>query len=343
MRKQQVMMMNNGKMIAVWGNKGSGKTTTAVKLAVRLAAMKKEVIVVLTEITAPDINVLLPFARDINTMGNLWATPDCSMEAIYKACNSTNSNYLGILAYKSGENVFSYPDYTKDNIMDIFMKLKNMADYIIVDCVDVFAYNVLTTVALELADKVIRMGEATTKAFSFFDSNLPLLQDSRYKSGQHYKVLAKVKSYQAKDATVSQYGSINAELPYVEELEHQTLEGELFKQLDTKVMKGYNIGLERILTFIIDEGSEENEMIKISEKKEVKKKRENMKGLIPFMGRREKKDDRIATKKALQEKRTVKEKNSLKKSNGNERKLSKYSESKKDKKTFFRLKGKEVS
>jgi len=244
--------MNKGIMIAVCGSKGCGKTTTSVKLAVKLAELKKEVILVLTDITAPDINVLLPAEKNINSMGNIWAIPDCSVDVINKACTTTKSNYIGILSYKNGENIFSNPDYTKENIMDIFMKIKNMADYVIVDCVDAFAYNVLSTVALELSDKVIRMGEPTLKSFSYFDSNMKLLMDSRYKSSQHFKVLSKIKSYQAKDIAVSHLGEIQAELPYVEALEKEMLEGELFSLSDTKPMKSYYAGLQFLMDYIDD-------------------------------------------------------------------------------------------
>lgn len=261
--------MSDGKLIAIWGSKGSGKTTAAVKVAAKLAEMKKETILILTDILAPDINVLMPARKDINSMGDLWSTPDCSIDTILKACNVTDSKYLAVLSYKSGENIFSHSEYTKENIMDIFMKLKTVADYIIVDCVEAFPWNVLTTVSLELADKVIRLGEATLKSFSFYDSNLLLLKDSRYKIDQHYKVLAKVKSNQAKDISISHFGGVQSELPFVNELEKQMLEGELFKQTDSREMKQYNEGILRILNFI--EGNEEPKKINETDNKPLKK------------------------------------------------------------------------
>lgn len=241
------------KMIAVWGSKGVGKTTTAVKIATKLAELKKEVILVLTDITAPDVHILLPTLKDreYTSMGHLWSNIDCKIDMIYKACITIESKYIGILSFKRGDNVFSYPDYAKDNIVDLFMKLKKMADYVVVDCVDVFTYSTLTTVALEMADKVIRLGEATTKSFSFFESNLPLLQDSRYKSSQHYKVLSQVKSYQAREVATLFYGGVQSELPYVEEVELQMLQGELFKECNQKMFQDYNQGLDKILQHIM--------------------------------------------------------------------------------------------
>lgn len=86
-----------------------------------------------------------------------------------------------------------------------------------------------------MADKVIRTGEATPKSFSFFDFNLPLLLDSRYKSNQLFKVLSKTKSSQAREVATNKFGGIDTELPYVEEIERQMLEGELFSMVNSKL------------------------------------------------------------------------------------------------------------
>lgn len=239
--------MSKGKLISVWGNNGCGKTTAAAQLARQLAQRNYEVIVVLTDIAAPDMKVILPYEKNTRSMGSIWSMPDCSIETIYKSCVVTDSDNICILGYQHGENVFTNPDYTKDNIMDVFMKLKSIVDYVIVDCVAEFAYNVLTTVALEMADKVLRLGEATPKAFSFFDSNLSLLLDSRYKSEQHIKILSKVKSFQPKEFAISHYGGVEVELPYVEDLEIKMMEGELLQLTNSKNMRSYNAGVNKII------------------------------------------------------------------------------------------------
>lgn len=44
---------NENQMLAVWGSPGSGKTTTAVKLAARLAMQKKDVALLLCDMNTP--------------------------------------------------------------------------------------------------------------------------------------------------------------------------------------------------------------------------------------------------------------------------------------------------
>lgn len=239
--------MINGKVVAVWGNSGSGKTTTSLKLALKLADEKKNVIVIFTDIIAPDAKIINPFEKDLSSIGNLWTTPNCSKEQIYKALITTKSKYICFLGYKHGENIFSHSDYTKENILDVFMKIKTMADYVIIDCVSQFAYDTISTVALEISDTVICLGEATPKAFSFFDSNLDLLLDSRFKREEHIRVLSKIKSYQARDIMLNRIGNVNIEIPYTDEIEMQMLEGKLLDTGVSKYYKNYDLAISRLV------------------------------------------------------------------------------------------------
>lgn len=225
-----------GKLIAVWGSEGCGKTATAVRLAAALAEQNKDVILVHTDIVAPDIPVLLPTQKEQETMGRLWNNPNCSTEQILKACVTTKLNHLCLLGYKLNENVFSYSEYTKEDVYRVYTELMTMADYIMVDCVSYFMYNMLSAVALETADKVIRMGEANLKSFSFFDSNLVLMSDRRFDMENHIRVLSKLKTYQAIELAKSKLDT-QVELPYTEELEMAMLEGKMFDKLSERKYK----------------------------------------------------------------------------------------------------------
>lgn len=246
------MANKEGKIIALWGNPGCGKTTASTQLALAWAKQKKNVIVVYTDITCPTIPVLIPAKKDLPTMGGLWNNPNCNSELILKACVTIESPYIGLLGYKAGENVFSYPDYTKDDIYQVFMELKNLADYIIIDCVSYFAHNWLTAVALEIADSVVRMAESTISSFSYFDSSLAMLSDSRYGLENHIRVLAKVKDFHPKELGISRLGT-QIELPYNEELEIMMLEGRL---LNKQVEGTYRKGIETIINTIERDGTD---------------------------------------------------------------------------------------
>lgn len=223
-------MNKTGKMVAVWGSSGSGKTTFSINLALELAKKQIESLVILTDINAPDLKVILPFEKDLKSMGYLWTRQDVDKTDIYNACVITKSEYICLMGYTKGENAFSYSDYTKENVFRIYEEMRTMVDYVIVDCVPNLAYNMLTTVALETADSVVRMGEAKKKSFSFFDSNLPLLADSRFEKDKHIRILAKTKNDMPVEAAEKYLGS-ELKLPYVSEAQKQMMEGKLLSRI----------------------------------------------------------------------------------------------------------------
>ena len=49
-----------GGILAVWGSPGSGKTTTAIKLAKHLADQKRNTVLVLCDMTAPMLPCICP-------------------------------------------------------------------------------------------------------------------------------------------------------------------------------------------------------------------------------------------------------------------------------------------
>lgn len=242
------MSSKSGKMIAIWGSSGAGKTTLSIKLAMELSKKQLESLVILTDINAPDLKVILPFEKDLKSMGYLWTRQDVDENDIYNACTTTKSEYICLMGYTQGENAFSYSDSTKDNVFKVYEEMKSIVDYIIVDCVPNLAYNMLTAVALETADHVIRMGEAKAKSFSFFDSNLPLLIDSRYEKESHIRILGKVKSEQSIEVAKNYLGC-DLQLPYIDSVEKQMMEGKLFSPLNDS---SYDAGVRQIVERIQD-------------------------------------------------------------------------------------------
>lgn len=237
------MSSKNGKLVAVWGSQGVGKTSLSVKLALELAKKQLETLIILTDINAPDLKVIMNDEKELKSMGPLWTKQDVDENDIYNACVVTKSEYICLMGYMPGENAFSYSDSTKDNVFKIYEEMKSIVDYVIVDCVPNLAYNLLTMVALETADCVVRMGEAKTKSFSFFDSNLPLIVDGRFEKESHIRILGKVKSEQAVEVAENYLGC-DIKLPYSESLEKQMMEGKLFSAINDK---NYDTGIKKVV------------------------------------------------------------------------------------------------
>lgn len=241
----------SGQILAVWGNPGAGKTTMSIKLACELAERSKNSIVILSDITAPDMNVLLPFEKNEKSMGGLFTNTELKEKEIINHCVITSNPYISFLGYRHGENIFSNPQPTKGGILEVLQSTKNIVDFVIIDCIADFPNNILSTVALEVADTVFRLCESDLKAFSFFDSNLPMLADNRFHIENHLKVLSKGKWFQAKDAAVTKYGGIDYFLDYQEEIEQQLLDGNIMRL----AKKEYHDEIVKMADHILGESS----------------------------------------------------------------------------------------
>lgn len=68
---------HQAQILAVWGSPGCGKTTVSVKIAKHLAEKKKNVILVLSDMTLPMMPCICPMdeLENIWSLGNVLAAP----------------------------------------------------------------------------------------------------------------------------------------------------------------------------------------------------------------------------------------------------------------------------
>lgn len=250
--------MKSNQILVIWGNPNSGKTLTSIKIARELALKKKNVIIVMCDTLCPESMIVLPNVKvEKKSLGSLLSAPTISQEDILSKCITLDKNqYISILGYEQGENIFTYAQYSKERANDLFILLRHLADYVIVDCSSVFTSDILSTVALEIADKVIRLTSANLKAVSYFDSYLSLLADRRFNVDSHIKVLSDVKYNEPKEQIKEKYHGIMYELPHLEEISEQFLCGELFQSLKSKEKEKYNTAIRELITLVFDESFE---------------------------------------------------------------------------------------
>lgn len=250
--------MKSNQILAIWGNPNCGKTTISIKIARELALKKKNVIIVMCDTLCPQSMIVLPHVKaEKKSLGSLLSAPNISQEDILSKCITLDKNqYISILGYEHGENIFTYAQYTKERAVDLFILLRHLADYVIVDCSSVFTSDILSTAALEIADKVIRLKSAKLKAVSYFDSYLPLLADRKFNADNHIKALSNVKNNEPKEQIKEKYHGIKCELPHVEEISEQFLCGELFQELKSKEKEEYNSAIRELITLVFDESFE---------------------------------------------------------------------------------------
>lgn len=245
--------MQKNKIIAVWGNPNSGKTTFSIKMAVDLSRNKKNVILILCDSMTPTVSTILPFQETKDqSFGELLSSIQVTQESILKKCIPVGRNdYLTVIGYLHGENERTYAKYSKERVVDLLILLKHLADHIIIDCSSNISNDIFSRTALELSDQVIRLITPDLKAISYYDSNLPSLSERKYNLQSHIKVLSNVKPEVPKDTVANKFGGIVFELKYQEEIERQWWEGLLFETLQQKKSQSYKKTLLEIQRTII--------------------------------------------------------------------------------------------
>lgn len=245
-----------GKLIAVWGAPGSGKTTLTVKLAQALyhrSRGKSAVIVVFTDIVTPAIPVIFPNFRseEVFSVGTILSKPDFFADDVVSNMVMTKEGMnLGYLGYRDSENHHSFPEYTPQKAKYFYDVLVGLADYVIVDCMSLPEANFLTSVALENADQVIRLSTPDLKCMSFQMSQVRTFASRGYLRDNDVTVMnipREELKLAAADARLH-LGKIAFTIPYCNALTQQYMEGSLYEQLkDKKFMQTVKAVAERVV------------------------------------------------------------------------------------------------
>ena len=225
---------NENQMLAVWGSPGSGKTTTAVKLAARLAMQKKDVALLLCDMNTPMLPRICPPGEleEEHSLGSVLAATHVSESLVRHNCITHKQiRHLTILGMRKGENEYTYPPYERTQAEELLQCLRKIAPYIIVDCGSCIANDILSAIALMEADAVLRLVNCDLKSISYLSSQLPLL---RTVSGMQKSMASNVYPNEASEHIERVLGNVAFQIPHSEEVKALVLEGNLLKELVLK-------------------------------------------------------------------------------------------------------------
>ena len=236
------------KIVALWGSPSSGKTVTSMKLARELELMKKNVIIVFADLFCPVVSTVMP-SVDVKsrTLGSLLSKPHIKqLDIMQTAIPYPKHEHIAIIGYKNGDNIFTYSEFLAERVAELISQLRQVADYVIIDCSSVLTEDGFTTIALQQADKVLRLCNADLKAFSYFTSHLPLISRAKFKSDDHIKVLSNIKPGQEENTFRSVYGDVVYTLPHVKEIEPQFYSAGLLDDLNGSNARKYNAEIKKM-------------------------------------------------------------------------------------------------
>lgn len=222
-------------ILALYGSPASGKSSLALKLAKEFIKKKKQVIVVHTDYYAPAFVTFFPSVEEKGSLGRLLSLPEISQEAILKELNTVKQeDSLAILSYKREENKYLYPEYTKDRAMALLIQLKYMADIVIIDCQTAFYEDLFSITAIEMADKTFCVIESSLKGLSYYKSCMPLLNETRFSTSKHIKIVQDTQNTGLEDVVSESLSGAGIIFPYVEELKEQFKKETILKNLGNK-------------------------------------------------------------------------------------------------------------
>lgn len=236
-------------VLAVWGSPGCGKTTVAVKLAKHLADKKRNVVLLLCDMTAPMLPCICP-ASDLessHSLGSILAAAHVTDSLVRHNCNTHKRNgYLTVIGMKKGENEYTYPAYTQVQAAELIDCLRELASHVVIDCGSYIANDILSAVSLMESDAVLRLVSCDLKSISYLSSQLPLLKDNKWDAEKQYKVASNVKPNEASGHMEQVLGNAVFQIPHSEELATQVLAGDLLAELALKDSRGFRREIEKI-------------------------------------------------------------------------------------------------
>ena len=245
----------DNQVLAVWGSPSSGKTIISVKLARYIASQKKNVILVLADMSAPPLPYVCP-PSDLEaetSLGNILAAAHVDGNLIRQnAILHKKNEYLTMLAMLKGENAFSYAPYTETQARELLDELRKMCDHIIIDCTSNITGDTLSAVSLIESDAVLRLVSCDLKSISYLNSQLPLLLDNKFNANKQYKAASNISSFQADDEIEQIIGGVNFKIPHSDEVYRQFLAGNLFSGLNEKDSKDFRRAVSKIANEVFE-------------------------------------------------------------------------------------------
>ena len=145
------MKHSDNRVLAVWGSPSCGKTTIAAKIAGYIADK------------GFDVGSILAAARITENL------------VMQNAITFKKNKHIVAFGLMKGENSFSYPKYTQVQAKELIDTLRDIADFVVIDCSCHLSDDILSTVSLIEADCVLRLINCDLKSISYLSKEFRVM------------------------------------------------------------------------------------------------------------------------------------------------------------------------
>ncbi|MDR2043299.1 MAG: hypothetical protein LBQ15_02830 [Clostridium sp.] len=248
------MTGREGKLVAVAGSPGCGKTLTSLKLALALESRGKDVLVFALESAPPPLSYLLacpPGPRQ--SLGALLARPQTGPADILRACLPVPGHRrVALIGYLPGESLSDYPAPQAGRIRGVYEKARRAADFVLLDCAAGAEGSPATLQALREADAVLELACADPKSVSYRRCLERLRQDLDRRPGQEtLTVLNNAAAGQPWEEAVSLLGALHTAVPQCAAVARQYREMALWEPPEGREGRHYTERIARIAGLLL--------------------------------------------------------------------------------------------
>lgn len=262
-------------LISVWGSPGGGKTTIAIEIAKRISKQtQKNCLILFTDDLASPLNYLFPSLEDKGgSLGKIITTAGFYQEELVKSLvYHPDYKYMCFLGFRKNETRYNYPEISEMQVLDMFVSLGQLVDYVIVDCVTDFTNNAISQYALK-EGKCVQVGGGDLKSISYF-------QDIHYLSrayggirDNNVQVVNNPWDFDVWRTVADQYGDVKFFFPFCMEIQEHYLEEKSLLSLNDRMSRDFDDEMRDMIEYLLNvDMSTQN--AKITQKKRFKKEKQ---------------------------------------------------------------------
>jgi len=263
------------KLISVWGSPNSGKTTLSIEIAKVLSSrINKNCLIIFTDDLTSPLNYLFPsLSEQGDSLGRIITSAGFYQDELIKGMvYHPDYKHLCFLGFRKNETRYNYSEISEMQVLDLFVSLSQLVDYVIVDCTSDFTNNPISQHALR-EGSCIQVGGGDLKSISYFNDTHYLSQAYPGMRERNTIVANNPNDFDIWKSVAEQYGQTQYYFPFVMDLQDHYLEEKSLSLLKpNKHNRDFLREMEQLVRNIID-GDIDTTVKPLKEKKKAKPKK----------------------------------------------------------------------